>query len=437
MVSVDNCFTEPTDFDKRFWMKVDSRANTICAGSAFQLLEAMDQETDVSRFHDLLRTMSHVPIGTLAMAYDHPGLQETVILIFPQSLYFGKSMEHSLLSPNQLQMNGLVMDTCLRQFSTGESIHGIYDPTEDLYFQFQMHGCISFLPTWLLTNGELEKCCYLYMTSESEWEPYSNIFQEVDHPFQGMHVASVKLGEHHNMAGRSISAVTLDDKSSKVGPDELARWFGIMKDWAAMTLKVTMQWGIRQFSKLANRRFQMQQSHLWYPHLQMKLYLDTLFLKTKSLMGEMCGQMMMTDGHKTVYPMKLKLEAGLKLNQWIVDNGIPGLLITDNAWEETYRTWGKVTKKYLIPQKWTKPGSPWQNRAEVHIGEWKKHYHCLMNHYCVLESLWNFGAIYISDVQQVTLLAELGNWMPYEVLKHDMPDILDLLNFDFYQWVKF
>ena len=85
-------------------------------------------------------------------------------------------MEHSLLSPNQLWVNGLVVDTCPRQFSMGESIHGIFDPTEDIYFQFWMHGCISFLPMWLSTNGELEECCHVYMMLESEWEPYSNNF---------------------------------------------------------------------------------------------------------------------------------------------------------------------------------------------------------------------------------------------------------------------
>ena len=136
MMSIDNHFAEPTNFDKKFWMEVDSRANTMCAGSAFWLLEVMDQETNVSRFHNSLGTMSCVLIGTLAMAYDHLGIQEMVILIFPQSLYFGKSMEHSLLCPNQLQVNRLVVDTCPRQFSVGESIHGIFDPTEDLYFQF-------------------------------------------------------------------------------------------------------------------------------------------------------------------------------------------------------------------------------------------------------------------------------------------------------------
>ena len=133
-ITIDSQFAEPSDFNKRLRMEVDSQADTMCARSAFQLLEVTDQETDVSGFHNSLRTMLHVPIRTSAMVYDHLGLQEMVILIFPQSLYFGKSMEHSLLSPNQLHVNGLVVDICPRQFSTGESIHGIFDPMEDLYF---------------------------------------------------------------------------------------------------------------------------------------------------------------------------------------------------------------------------------------------------------------------------------------------------------------
>ena len=143
----------------------------------------------------------------------------------------------------------------------------------------------------------------------------------------------------------------------------------------------------------------MRQSHLQYPHLWMKLYSDTLFSEMKSLTGETCGQMMVTmEGHETVYPMKLKSEAGLKLNKWIMDNGIPKLLMANNAQEETFRTWGEVMKKYLIPQKWMEPGSPWQNRAKAHIKEWKKHYHHLMNCYRVPESLWNFRAMYTSNV---------------------------------------
>ena len=105
-------------------------------------------------------------------------------------------------------------------------------------------------------------------------------------------------------------------------------------------------------------------------------------------MGETCGQMMVTlERFETVYPMKQKSEAGLKLNQWVIDYSLPDLLVSDNAQEETYEDWGKVVKKYHLNQKWMEPGSPWQNLAEAYISEWKKHFHCIMNQHKVPEKL--------------------------------------------------
>ena len=116
-------------------------------------------------------------------------------------------------------------------------------------------------------------------------------------------------------------------------------------------------------------------------------------------MGEKYAQMFVTSElHETVDPMKTMGEAGEKLNSWVYRFGIPDLLVTDNAKAETYGTWGAVTKKYLIPQRWMEPGSPWQNRAEDAIGEWKKHYRRIMHRRRVPEALWNFGARYTTRV---------------------------------------
>ena len=51
--------------------------------------------------------MSGVPIATCATAYDDPVEGTTVILIFNKALYFGQSMDHSLVNPNQLRMHGI------------------------------------------------------------------------------------------------------------------------------------------------------------------------------------------------------------------------------------------------------------------------------------------------------------------------------------------
>lgn len=77
------------------------------------------------------------------MAYDHPNLQETLILIFYECLYFGAEMQHSLICPNKVWDNGINVDFCPKQYSNGLSLHGINVPKEEITMPFKLHGCIS------------------------------------------------------------------------------------------------------------------------------------------------------------------------------------------------------------------------------------------------------------------------------------------------------
>ncbi|MGH7974103.1 MAG: hypothetical protein ACREBR_01155, partial [bacterium] len=133
-------FDSPSDYALRARSECDSRADTVCAGASFKLLELTEKVCDVGGFHESFKNLKVVPIATTATAYDHGEMQETLILVFNQSLYFGNTMEHSLLSPNQLRSNGLVVDSCPRQFSNGKSMHGIYIGEEDISLPFQMHA---------------------------------------------------------------------------------------------------------------------------------------------------------------------------------------------------------------------------------------------------------------------------------------------------------
>jgi hypothetical protein len=89
------------------------------------LHEATDETAEVSGFHDSLGSLiKDIPIGTMCTAWDTPW-QWTYILAFPQSLFFGNKLKNSLMPPNQLHANGLIVDECPRQFSNGQSLHGI------------------------------------------------------------------------------------------------------------------------------------------------------------------------------------------------------------------------------------------------------------------------------------------------------------------------
>jgi hypothetical protein len=105
-------------------IEVNLRADTVCAGKCFILHEATDETAEVSGFHDSLGSLTDIPIGTTCTAWDAPW-QQTYILAFPQSLFFGDKLENSLMPPNQLLANGLIVDECPKQFSNGQSLHGI------------------------------------------------------------------------------------------------------------------------------------------------------------------------------------------------------------------------------------------------------------------------------------------------------------------------
>jgi hypothetical protein len=67
------------------------------------MTEQMERIADVTGFqHDDLGILKEIPIATCCAAIDHPELQETLIRVCHESLYFGNGMEDSLISPNQL-----------------------------------------------------------------------------------------------------------------------------------------------------------------------------------------------------------------------------------------------------------------------------------------------------------------------------------------------
>ena len=53
--------------------------------------------------------INNIPIVQGATAYDCPDTGQTYILLINESLYFGTSMKHSLINPNQLRHFGTIV----------------------------------------------------------------------------------------------------------------------------------------------------------------------------------------------------------------------------------------------------------------------------------------------------------------------------------------
>jgi hypothetical protein len=83
----------------------DSNADTCCLGANFIILRYTQRTADVYPYDSSYSPMTNVPIVTGATAWTDKSDNRTYILIFNESLYYGKKLNHSLLNPNQIMNN--------------------------------------------------------------------------------------------------------------------------------------------------------------------------------------------------------------------------------------------------------------------------------------------------------------------------------------------
>lgn len=88
--------------------ETDTNADTCVLGSNFGILAYTSRSAEVCGFdHTSNEANSSVPIVSGGTAYDCPETGLTYILVFHESLYFGRRLNHSLLNPNQMRHYGI------------------------------------------------------------------------------------------------------------------------------------------------------------------------------------------------------------------------------------------------------------------------------------------------------------------------------------------
>ncbi len=97
--------------------------------------------------------------------------------------------------------------------------------------------------------------------------------------------------------------------------------------------------------------------------------------------------------------------------------------------------WRKLCNEFGIQTTYTEPHSPWQNRAEGHIRETKRHIHRKMKARNVPKRLWSYCAKWSTDVRNKTAssLFSMDGRTPYEAMYGHTPDISSLCYYDFYE----
>jgi hypothetical protein len=87
-------------------LELDNRAGTCCAGANFRPLEFTGMSCSITPFHANYPSMDQIPVATCATAVDMSD-GAVVVLIIHEALYFGQSMDHFLINPNQICITGI------------------------------------------------------------------------------------------------------------------------------------------------------------------------------------------------------------------------------------------------------------------------------------------------------------------------------------------
>ena len=403
--------------------KLDTRADTSCGGTNFWLDELTGQTCSVSPFSASYDPMTDVQVATCLTAYtDDYG--RTWILVFNEVLWFGTTMDHSLINPNQIRMTGIPVSD--DPFDTTRKLGIAHDK---LFIPFSTDGTAVYFDTRVPTHQEMAECTRIVMTGDTEWDPSSVRLAEVrtkeeeecrkiceiarqdptsvfeidrimgdigdsfvERTMTERLIASVNIRhpnkppvqlkcalpplpqDHYNRLASEMASKT---RHSVLTPEEVSRKFNIGIEKAKDTLKVTTQKGIRHAVHPLHLRYRVDHMQLNRRRLNAQFYTDHLVAQTKSLDGNTGAWIYTTGKFTTVYPCAKRSEVGDTLRMFADDVRIPDRLRSDLAPEIT----GKNTefqaqvKRLRIDMTYTEKERSNQNHAaEQEIGHLKKRF---------------------------------------------------------------
>ena len=116
----------------------------------------------------------HIPIVLAATAWTSLESTETYILAFNEGLWMQGEMDHILINLNQMRHNGATVQD--NHFSPSP----IFIETAEADFSqpLEISGTNILANTRAPTDGELENCRRIVLTSEHSWSPHNVRFTE-------------------------------------------------------------------------------------------------------------------------------------------------------------------------------------------------------------------------------------------------------------------
>jgi len=447
--------------------ELDSHADTCVGGSNSALLGPAQNTATVSAFAPGYGKKSY-PVGTVGTVWTDPLSGTEYLLVIHQAIFLGKDLKHSLLNPNQLRANGLMVDDCPKQYNP-RSTHSIVVEEPQVTIPLSMHGIISYFPSRKPTQEDVENLEWITLTGTARWKPKSQEFADKEalmvaatevedvleaEEIEARHIGAVEamklqpLELHDDLYSRLIasvhvtkdaeikeelmvssvattvdsfeedyvfepepevqsrqSAVVIDGTKPKITAERLAKEWHIGLPTAKRTLKVTTQVGLRNIFSPSDRKLRLKAPWLKFPALNTRIYADAMFSKVPSIQKDV-GAVIFTDGKgfDAVYPFNSKAHYPERLMSFIHDYGVMKTLVTDGASEMQKGKGQAIANEYHINLKVSVPYSPWQNAAEGSVRENKRFTRRKLHQTGAPKRLWSFTSKWGAALRRLTAL---------------------------------
>ncbi len=133
----------------------------------------MGQQCEVRGFYDNFQPITNVPFATVATSWCDGVGGDTYILIFHEVLYFGDTMGHSLINPNQLRHHGIQVHD--NPFETDPDRKIGVELSDDVKLPFLTEGSTIYFESTYETNKDLQDHQHIVLTCDSEWRLHNVI----------------------------------------------------------------------------------------------------------------------------------------------------------------------------------------------------------------------------------------------------------------------
>lgn len=312
-------------------IELDSHADSAVVGRSSSIIERTGHRASVSGFTDSLGKALSVEIVHACVIYDCEKSGKSYLLVIQNALHVPE-MKECLFHPIMMRLIGLEVNKCPKFLAKepSEINHSIYFPKEDLQIPMKLSGVISYIDCRKPSIRELtENDGTLEITPNVDcWDPRSmdlDIQEDVMVDFEG----NVKSKSPRRFVISAVAFQTMDptmfcddiidyvgvssvktqDGKSNMDPIELASKWNISDKIAQRTIASTTRLCPHNTTDISlNKRYNTNNRMLWYKHLPVVMFTDTMFLSEqagKSIQNYSCAQVFATEfGWPEVYPME-------------------------------------------------------------------------------------------------------------------------------------